>query len=54
MTAPAAPAAPRPSAGSPKRPSSLRRELLAIAFLYAILSVLPLLIGLVMAPNGPQ
>jgi len=30
---------------SPERPPTLRRELLAIAFLYAILSVLPLCVG---------
>ncbi len=53
MNAAAAPSAPQPPAGPPKRPPSLRRELLAIAFLYAILSVLPLLIGLAMAPSSP-
>lgn len=36
-------------AGSPP-PASLRRELAAIAVLYAILSILPLLIGLAFAP----
>lgn len=38
--------APEAPARPPARPQSLRRELLAIAFLYAILSVLPLAIGL--------
>jgi hypothetical protein len=35
----------------PRRPESIRRELAAIAVLYAILSVLPLLVGLGLAPS---
>jgi hypothetical protein len=31
------------------RPPSLRRELLAIGFLYAVLSIVPILIGLTCA-----
>lgn len=40
-------------AAAPRRappPASLRRELAAIAVLYAVLSILPLLIGLAFAP----
>lgn len=42
---PATPATGKP----PPKPQSLRRELLAIAFLYVVLSILPLLIGLFFA-----
>ncbi|MEQ1634887.1 MAG: hypothetical protein ABL997_21075 [Planctomycetota bacterium] len=37
------------TAKQPQKPQSLRRELLAIAFLYVVLSILPLLIGLFFA-----
>lgn len=38
------------SEGPPKPVESLRRELLAILFLYAAVAVLPFLIGMVFAP----
>ncbi len=34
----------------PKPPESLRRELLAILFLYGVLAIIPLLIGVVFGP----
>ena len=37
------------NAAKTAKPQSLRRELMAIAFLYVGLSVLPLLIGLLLA-----
>lgn len=37
---------------TPARPESLRRELLAILFLYGVLMVLPLLLGWMFAPAG--
>jgi hypothetical protein len=44
--------APHPdnAAGRPPRQESLRRELLAILFLYAAVGVLPCLIGMAFAP----
>jgi len=47
-----APGGPAPGGAGdpPPRPQSLRRELLAIAFLYVVLSILPLLVGMAFAP----
>jgi hypothetical protein len=38
--------------GKPLPPQSLRRELYAILFLFAVVAVLPLLIGIAFAPKG--
>jgi hypothetical protein len=49
----ALPTAPRPDGAPPPKPAppaSLRRELAAIGVLYLVLSILPLLIGLLFAP----
>lgn len=39
-----------PQAAPPRPAESLRRELLAILFLYAAVAVLPFLIGMALAP----
>ena len=44
------PEPPPATAPKPPPPASLRRELTAIAVLYVVLSILPLLIGLAFAP----